>query len=559
MRCSLGPVSKSLSRSARCFSLVGNNDNRIPPTSLVSYTPGWPRYQPWSLQQQKRAFLNFKRQTVITEYRHLPEAYKDEEGLPFQEVEALDRNETINIFPGLHMTPTRAYRLLAILHGRRVAGTLDDPNLAQNTAMYSRKEIKKALDYLRKTVPVDELLNAGLRAEDELRQMGAMPQEDETTTKTTTTVLKADIDEKAAPSKKKRKLTPEEERRALYGESILDRIRAQNTARRDAEERAEEERRRLEDEKAAQNWGGLATYDPKLHRGLRPQQLKHYEAATSPLDAPPDVPRWRVLAPMMTFLVVALGVLYFLVDQVAGPQPGGVEVLKGISVGRMTVYTIVLLNVLTFVAWKRVRLWKFLNRNFVLDFVTPRPHQLLTAMFTHLNANYLAKNMTVLLLGGSLLADEVGPVPFVATYFASSMCAMMFSMFSHVVRGIHTYTMGASSAALGVTCAYFWLYRFDGFKILGLPPDPYQGIQGLGIIGLVMSFFALIPLARGQQVASQVGHLNGMLTGIACAALMEKKWKLAKGEKMLEKEDEENAQAKKPVVTDTGEEEQKKS
>lgn len=491
--------------------------------------------------------FDFTSQRIITEYRHLPKTYKDEEGLPFQEREDLDLNETINIFPGLHMTPTRAYKLLAILHGRRVAGTLDDPNLAQNTAMYSRKEIGKALKHLRKTVPVDELLNAGLRAEDELRQMGMNPEEDKTTT-----TVKEDIDENAALEKEE-KLTPEEERRAIYGESILDRIRADNLARREAEERAEEERRRLEDEQAAQNWGGLATYDPKLHRGLHPQQLKHYEAATSDLEEPPDVPRWRVLAPITTFCVVALGALYLLVDQV-GPQPG-VEGFGGISAGRITVGTIVVLNVLTFIAWKRVRLWKFLNRNFVLDFVTPRPHQLLTAMFTHLHTNYLLKNMTILLLGGSLLADEVGPVPFVATYLASSMCAMMLNMFGHVVRGVNTYLMGASSASLGVTCAYFWFYRFDGFKILGLPPDPYQGIQGLGIIGLVMAFFGLIPLARGHKVASQIGHLIGMLTGIGCAALMEKDWKLAKAERMLEEED---AQAKK-LVAGAAKQEQKKS
>lgn len=493
------------------------------------------RWQQWpsSFTQQKRT-ISFGRKSpaVIVQYIHLPKTYRDEDGLPFQkDNEELGMDQVIQVFGGLRMSPTRADRLLRILHGRRVAGTLDDPAFSDNTADYSQRDINQALAYLRKTVPVDEVINAGLRAEDELRQLGiAVDQEEqgeETTTATTTTTEtkeKEDDGEKSA----------QDERRALYGESILDKIRASNRARQEAQEAAEAEQRRLEEMEAAQNWGGVAEYDPTLHRGLHPQQLAHYEAATSDLEAPPDVPRWRPLLPVTAFFVVTLGALYAVVHAV-GPRPGQeVAAAGGVKDSRLAVGAVVLLNVLVFVAWKRVRLWKFLNKHWVLDFVAPRPHQLLTAMTTHLHADYLVRNSLWLLAGGTLFADEVGPLPFLATYVASGACAFIANLYWHVARGVHTYIMGASSATFGAVCAYFWLYRFDGFKVLGLPPDPYQGIQGLGIIGILATFFALAPIARGVNVAANAGHLVGMLAGMGCAALVEKPWKAAKEGRLLE-------------------------
>lgn len=455
---------------------------------------------------------------VLTEYLHLPKDYKDEEGLPFRtEEKDLTLRDVMEIFHGLQMSPKRADRLLRILHGRRVAGTLDDPSLAENTAEYSDEEMARALEYLRKTIPVDEILNAGVRAEVELQQLEMDPEQTEP------------VDEEKKAAEK----TAEDERKAIYGESILDRLRAVNIARRELEEQAEAERRRLEEEQAAQNWGGLAEYDPKMHRGLHPKQVAHYEAATSPLEAPPDVPRWRVLAPVMAFYVAGMGVLYLLVSQF-GPRPGE-EVVGGFKDSRIAVGTLALLNVVTFIAWKRVRLWKFLNKHFILDFVTPRAHQIVTAMFTHIYFRYLLQNTAWLIAGGTLFADEVGPAPFVATYLASGMTGFMVTMFSRVIQGQYSYIMGASSATFGVVAAYFWLYRFDGFKILGLPPDPYQGIQGLGIIGVLMTFFALVPMVRKTSAQiSYLGHLVGMLTGIGCASVIEGRWKLAKAEKMLE-------------------------
>lgn len=515
--------------STRWFSILPtqkpHDSEKTPILSSKYLTNGQYRQPTQLLKLQKRTFFGAKSHNVLTHYVHLPSNYKDEDGLPFQKKPELELKETVRIFPSCsEMTPDRAYRLLKIMHGRRVAGTLEDPSLRKNTAMFSQREINKALEYLRENVPVDEILNAGLRAEDELRQLEVdlvAPKDTETAS-----AVDGKLSEKKA-----------EDPRAVYGVSILDKIRASNTARREAEERAEEEERKRAEELAAQNWGGLTTtaYDPVLHRGLHPQQLEHYEAATSDMEAPPEIPRWRILLPTTVFVAVVLGGLYLLVDRFVPPRPGREVWYDGITEAHVAVAGVVLVNLAMFIAWKRVRLWKFLNQHFILDFVTPRPHQILTAMFTHQDHKHLLKTMFWLCVGGSLLVNEIGPVPFLATYIASGMCGYLATMYTHVARGQLIYMFGASSASFGAVCAYFWLYRFDGFKVLGLPPDPYQGLQGMGIIGLIMSFFALVPMVRRQGGGVDwTSHLVGMLTGIGCASLMEGRWKETKGKAATE-------------------------
>lgn len=503
-------------RFASIWPVLGSHN--VKESTLPTRRPGldsqWRSPSPL-INYQRRTLFGRKSQPVLTEYVHLPADYKDEEGLSFRKDDNLERPEINRIFPAMSsMTPSRAIKLLKILHGRRVAGTLDDPSLLVNTRMYSQQEIDKALEYLRREVPVDEILNAGLRAEDELRELEVGVSANESADAETAAAEEAEED---AEEKREK-----EETRSVYGDSILDKIREANIARAEAEAKAEAELRKQEEEAAAQNWGGLTTYDHSLHRGLHPKQLEHYEAATSDLDAPPEIPRWRVLLPTTAFVAALLASLYITVTYLSPPRPGST------FEANFTVGAIVALNVGMFIAWKRVRLWKYLNRHFILDFVTPRPHQILTAMLTHQDPRHLLKTMFALLVGGSLLIPEIGPAPFIATYIASGVCGFLATMYTHVARGMLVYMFGASSAGFGVICAYFWLYRFDGFKILGLPPDPMQGVQGLGIIGLLVSFFALVPMVRRQGGnVDWLSHLVGMLTGIGCAALMEGRWREA--------------------------------
>jgi rhomboid-like protein len=73
-----------------------------------------------------------------------------------------------------------------------------------------------------------------------------------------------------------------------------------------------------------------------------------------------------------------------------------------------------------------------------------------------------------------------------------------------------------------MTAAYFWLHRFEGFKIFGLPPDPFNGIQGLGFIAFLagLNVLALFSKSHALDVTS---HLVGLAWGVASGMVLERR------------------------------------
>lgn len=486
--------------------------------------------QPWRIStrrigQQRRTFFGSSR--VVTNYVDLPPGYEDGEGLPFGKDE-LDKATITTIFGGsADMTPWRANKLLRILHGRRVAGSLEDPEVQVNTASFTDREIKQGLDWLRAHVPVDEITNAGLRAEDELRVLESAAESG------------ADADAPAGEDPTAgRKSSPwlyrETGDKNVYGESIIDKIRARNVARREAEEKALEEKRKQEEEAAQQNWGGLSTTQGGGARqvAMSAKEEAYRAEATSGLDAPPETPRWRLLLPTTVFVAALVPLLWWASGFYTAP-PEDRRLVPWLTQGNATVYALMLANLAVFVAWRRMGWWKFLNKHAILDMVEPRPLGAVSAIFSHQAASHLAENMFVLwLLGGLLLhGGDASRAEYLTVFVGSGAAGFLASLYKCVLTRHLTYGLGASSAVFGVICCYFWLHRFEGFKILDLPPDPANGIQGLGIIGLIVGL-NLIPLFRrlpGQK--DWISHLAGIATGIGFARLIEER---RKGEKESE-------------------------
>lgn len=478
--------------------------------------------QPWRsptrrIGQQRRTFFGSSR--VVTNYVDLPPGYEDGEGLPFGKDE-LDKATITTIFGGsADMTPWRANKLLRILHGRRVAGSLEDPEVQVNTASFSDREIKQGLDWLRAHVPVDEITNAGLRAEDELRVLESAAESE------------ADADAPAGedPSAGRRSspwLYRETGDKNVYGESIIDKIRARNVARREAEEKALEEKRKQEEEATQQNWGGLSTTQGGGARqvAMSAKEEAYRAEATSGLDAPPETPRWRLLLPTTVFVAALVPLLWWASGFYTAP-PEDRRLVPWLTQGNATVYALMLANLAVFVAWRRMGWWKFLNKHAILDMVEPRPLGAVSAIFSHQAASHLAENMFVLwLLGGLLLhSGDASRAEYLTVFVGSGAAGFLASLYKCVLTRHLTYGLGASSAVFGVICCYFWLHRFEGFKILDLPPDPANGIQGLGIIGLIVGL-NLIPVFRrlpGQK--DWISHLAGIATGIAFARLIEER------------------------------------
>ena len=134
---------------------------------------------------------------TIRKYEDLPRDYRDQAGIQFRSKD-LSEDEVVRAF-GKGINAKKANQLLRILHGRRVAGTLNDPAFAVHTSTFSKGQIEKGLAYLRKTVSVDEVMNAGLRAEDELAQLEAEREAAEKKKAKSTTKKNKDDTEVEAP------------------------------------------------------------------------------------------------------------------------------------------------------------------------------------------------------------------------------------------------------------------------------------------------------------------------------------------------------------------------
>ncbi|WDK13867.1 rhomboid family protein [Colletotrichum graminicola] len=446
-----------------------------------------------------------KDEPILRDYIDLPLDYKDKIGLRFRATE-LSPAETKAVF-GPSIKAAAANRLLRIMHGRRVAGTLDDPAFAVNTAAFTPQQRDAALAYLRKTLPVDEVLNAGLRAEDEL---AALEEE---------LAERADEDH---PSPK-----PDDAETAarmggyeadpVYGYSALDAIRAKNQARAadEAEKQrlAEEAEQRDKGVEGGPGGGALATLGVK-RPPMSPRMQRWTEEATSDLAAPPPLTLAERLLPSAAAVLLLVGVLSAFA-MVYTPPRDAERLFPEVSASTATVGALIGLNALVSLAWRVPPLWRFLNRYFVLVHGMPRAVTMLTANFSHSSLGHLATNMVGLWFVGTALHDEVGRANFLAIYLASGAVGLLGSLTVFTLRGLLTVsTVGASGAVFGATTAYFWMHRFDSFKVLGLPPDPMNGPQGLGFIAMILGFHLYAFFRRGRQTIDLTSHLFGMLAGL---------------------------------------------
>ncbi|KAK1776165.1 hypothetical protein QBC45DRAFT_420222 [Copromyces sp. CBS 386.78] len=521
--------------TTRCFS-----STPLPPSTAQNQwhanrgcllSSSTPLFGPSSIPRIAVRTLKFAaRNRIITHYVDLPPNYKDEEGLPFRANE-LAAGEVLRLF-GPAMATHEANKLLKILHGRRVAGTLDDPVLQVNTAAYTVKDKRTALDYLRKNIYVDEVVNAGLRAEDELAALEKQQEEgDQAQTEEGDITKKVGYksrfkmyqdDTEGVDEPEKNKAAPP----SVYGKSAFDAIRARNEAIwKEKLKKQEEERKKLEEEYKNGKAGPLAKAEDAPKREVSAKRKEWEQWAMSDLKEPPKMPAWKRLLPSTVF--VALLVAGFLTYSQLYVAPSRENRLwPDCPPAAATVAALIGANVLIWFLWKIPVMWKPLLRWFLISPATPKAFSMLGAVFSHQVVwGHLIVNMPMLWFFGTRLHDEVGRADFLTTYVLSGSVGFLTSLFWLVLKGnFHMTTLGASGAIYGISAAYFWMHRFEGFKIFGLPPDPYTGVQGLAFIGLFggLNIWGLFSKNHTMDVVS---HLGGMIIGIIAGHLMEQKKK----------------------------------
>ncbi|KAK1687730.1 hypothetical protein BDP55DRAFT_85049 [Colletotrichum godetiae] len=452
---------------------------------------------------------DYKNEPVLRDYVDLPLDYKDKLGLRFREENKdLSAAEVRSVF-GASLKPAAANRLLRIMHGRRVAGTLEDPAFAINTAAFTSQQRDAALAYLREKMPVDEVLNAGLRAEDELAALEKDLAEESSTDEDTSSSSTATAGSKT-PSLRK-ETAPVVKPDPVYGYSAFDAIRAKNQAK-----AAEEEARLIAEAEAKgieYNPGTLSI--PIKRPPMTPRMAKWTEQGTaSDLAAPPPLTLAERILPSAAVVLLLVGALATFAAVYTPPRDAD-RLFPEVGASTATVGALIALNVVVSIAWRVPPLWRFLNRYFVLVHGMPRAVTMITANFSHSSLGHLATNMVGLWFMGTALHDEVGRANFLAIYLASGAVGFLGSLTAYTLRGLLTVsTVGASGAVFGVATAYFWMHRFDSFKVLGFPPDPMNGPQGLGFIALILGFHIYAFFRRGKQTIDLTSHLFGMLAGL---------------------------------------------
>ncbi|KAB5551367.1 hypothetical protein GE09DRAFT_1125932 [Coniochaeta sp. 2T2.1] len=510
----LGPRATS-----RCFSSTPYSSLSRPASCLSRPSPSLQTSKPqlYPLSQRLSRRTIFSQAPIYKDYVDLPRDYRDEVGLPFRR-DPLETYEVLQVF-GPHISTLEANKLLRVLHGRRVAGTLDDPSVRITTSYFSKSTIDAALKYLRHAAPVDEVMNAGLRAEDELRALeegssSPAPEEAEGQTESLGYTSRLKMYKSSSSDDNP------------YGEGALDRIRARNVAKYKEQLRLqEEEKRRKEEEEAKLHPGGLQTIEERqATRAVSPRMEEwKRKAVLSDMTEPPQMPASKRLVPSTVF--VAVLVAGFVAYAHVYEEPSW-RLWPDYTPATATVGALMLLNLAGFVLWKLPPAWPLMNRYFMLVAATPKPLSVLGAMFSHQAASHLALNMLFVWFVGIRLHDEVGRGDFLATYMASGSIGFLATLYSLVLRNqLHLTTLGASGAFYGVATAYFWLHRFDGFKILGLPPDPATGIQGLGFIGLMLALNLTAVFSKNAHRIDVMSHLMGMLVGLAAGVVLERRHK----------------------------------
>src|SRR6266850_1589802 len=189
----------------------------------------------------------------------------------------------------------------------------------------------------------------------------------------------------------------------------------------------------------------------------------------------------RRTAPLVTYALIALNVLFFFVEQNGGEA--------------------------------FIRQWAFVPSRFVANPAADFP-TLFTSMFMHAGLLHLGGNMLYLWIFGDNVEDRFGHIQFIIFYLlcglAATFAQLAFSLGSHVPN------VGASGAIAGVLGAYILLFPQGAVRVL----QGRQVIQmpALIVIGIwiVLQFFSGIgSLANTAETGgvAYMAHIGGFLAG----------------------------------------------
>ncbi|OAP64805.1 hypothetical protein AYL99_00777 [Fonsecaea erecta] len=482
---------------------------------------------------------SFRQSLIVQKLKPYGADNKPEKGLKFQDAE-LSREQILSIF-GRHAPPTQvANRLLRVLHGRRHDGTLDLP-LPKDVESQLGKfphAVEDGLRYLRQAYPIDEdeaILYRIEREEDELDKEHPSVLMQRGQDIGLYRAHNAPEEPYYGPQSGHYQAELSEKESDPYGKSELDRIRAENEARREQEEAELQAQIDKEMEKAqkAQNDRSKALaarpeQGLESAKELRPPNsferwvLRARNRAQSKLTLEsPEIAEMSILRRLFPslFLVALLcgGCFVFAQDWTRPKQSD--RLFPSVSLSFATIGTLIAINATVWLAWKFPPCWSLLNKYFLFVPAYPYALSMVGNLFSHQTLWHLTMNMGALAIFGLPLHEEIGRGNFLSIYFTSGLIGGFVSFARHLAqRNLATSVLGASGCVYGIIAAYLALHSRDNFSLIFIPRDwtdklSFSGQTVLVLLTVSQVFGALGRLGRYDYI----DHLGGMAVGYAYA------------------------------------------
>jgi membrane associated rhomboid family serine protease len=203
----------------------------------------------------------------------------------------------------------------------------------------------------------------------------------------------------------------------------------------------------------------------------------------------------RRTTPVVTYILIALNVLFFLVELSGGDA--------------------------------FIMQWAFVPSRFLVNPGADSP-TLFTSMFMHAGLLHLGGNMLYLWIFGDNVEDRFGRVKFLIFYLLCGLAAtaaqLVFSLDSNIPN------LGASGAIAGVLGAYIMLFPKAKVSVLQgqrVVPVPALIVIGLWFVLQLFSGIGSIADTSGTGGVAYMAHIGGFVAGLVLAFLFRGKPKPA--------------------------------
>ncbi|KAJ6003399.1 hypothetical protein N7451_005946 [Penicillium sp. IBT 35674x] len=492
--------------------------------------PGRPSLSPLSPQHSTPAPLWTRtKRTLARKSSRKPE--------PSPNANLASEAELKTVFPS-QISTKLANRTLAVLHARRLEGTLDLDLPAEITRAVTQSQLDTALEWLRQKYPIDEdsaILARIEREEREAEEKLVRRAEELGLYKPQSGSYEAELGEG----------------KSIYGKSVLKEAREKNEKRLLAEkerkrqqwlegEHEEQERlqRQIEGSKALQQYQESALMEarPRADPNERPLLAwvqKHHIAGTHNQADAVDMTTTQRLLSSILFAIGVLGCCYVFAQNYEAPARKD-RLWPNVPPAAATVGAIIGANVVVTLMWKYVPpAWRMLNRFFIIVPFYPSALSMIGSTFSHQTWRHLSTNMIVLGLMGTRVHDELGRGNFLAIYFASGAIGSLVSLSRSVLLGaLATTSLGASAATSGIVAAWC-MYHFDDKITMWILPHDLRDIiytQGWIFLACIVGteilsmatparFLRVFPLSRLAKM-DHAAHLGGYFVGTGCGYVL---------------------------------------